>query len=213
MIIKEEFKMRNKIKEHYKSAFSSSPIELEDKEIDFIIKNECKCYMCDKSIFDMDDFPELLKEDNEVRCEECYGDDYRTICPICEDSYDIYNGKSEYEVIAEQDSRDYHKEPGIYHNEKLIVPIRINFFKKIDCGDSCCEVHSDPICPGCVEKMIRKSNYLKSDSTPCILLKRYENDSLFKDYTPEHLHLLRQWSIHRRITCRGIIERANRINQ
>ncbi len=202
--------MRNKIKKHYKSGFNSSPLQLGEKEIDFIIESECKCYMCDKSIFDMDDFPELLKEDNEVRCEECYGDDYRAICPICEDSYDIYSGTSEYEVIAEEDRRDYNKEPGIYHNEKLIIPIRINFFKKINCGEGCCEVYSDPICPDCVKKLVRKNNYLESGGKPCILFKKYDKE-LFADCSPENLRHSRQKIIHKRITCRGLIERGNHI--
>jgi len=203
--------MRNKIKEHYKTGFSSSPIEVTNSEIDFIVKNECKCYSCDKSIFEMYDFPELMIKEGELRCEECYDEDYRPICLICEESYDIYKGESEYEVVTEEDSNDYQKEPGIYHNDKLVLPIRINYYKSIDVDDGYCKIYSDKICPECVEKMIRKNNYLKSEGIPCILLKRYENDDLFNDYTPERMRLLRQKLIHQRITCRGLIERGNHI--
>lgn len=200
--------MRDKIKEHYKSGFSSSPIEVTEAEIDFIIKNECKCYNCDKSIFEINDFPELLIKDNELRCEECYSEDYRPTCPICENGYDIYDGESEYRIVTEEDANENSEIAGIYRNDKLVLPIRINHLKSIRVGDYYCKVYSDDICPECVEKMIRKSNYLNSNDRPCILFKRYKSD-LFKDWTPERLKLERQNLIHRRITCRGLIEKAN----
>ena len=46
--------------------------------------------------------------------------------------------------------------------------------------------------------------------TPCILIKKYENDSLFKDWTTERFKRERQRLINKRITIRGIIETANR---
>ncbi len=224
--------MNNKIIEHYKTGFSSSPIEVEPKEIQFIIKHECECSRCGKSIFEMDDFPELLTDDDEIMCEECYDEHYREYCPICENSYDTKDYEAYHFVITEEVGAEIGKTPGIYkaltkpffygnivtgfdaffdHAIELVAPIRMNLFKKIDCGDSCCEVSNDMICPECVEKYVRKANYLKSDRIPCILLKRYENDSLFADYTKEELQRLRQHIIHKRITCRGMIERANHI--
>ena len=203
----------SKIKEHYKTGFCSSPIEVDDKEVKFIIDNDCKCYSCDKSIFEMNDFPELLIEDEEILCEDCYDYEYRKTCPICENSYDIKDGKSEYSVLNENDANYNNEIAGIYHNENLIMPIKINHLKKIDCGDNCCEVWSDDICEDCVSDLVRKDNYMKSHGmgTPCILIKKYENDDLFKDYTAEQFKRAKQNLINRRITIRGIIEQANKV--
>lgn len=204
--------MRQKIKDHYKTEFSSSNngmLEITDEEIDFIIKHDCKCYGCSKSIFEMDDFPELLTEADELICEQCYDEDYTMTCPICEDSYDIYDGESEYEVIVEGDE-DYNFEyAGIYKNGRLIVPIKINEFKKIEIGENCCEVYSDKICNDCVEKYIRKENFLLLDyGIPCLLVKRCSHE-IFSDWSIEKIKRHRKTLIHKRITCRGIIEQAN----
>jgi len=196
--------MRGRIKKRYKEGFSSSPIDISEKEIDFIIKHECKCFNCEADIFEMCDFPEFLIKDDELLCEYCYGDKYRPACPICEDSYDIYKGESEYRVVTENDASDYDMKPGIYHNDKLILPIRINYFKSIECGLVYSPVYSDKICPDCAERMLRKSNYLKFDSTPCILLKQYSSCMPIKK-----MKFLRQQIVHRRITCRGLIDEAN----
>lgn len=224
--------MNNKITEHYKSGFLSSPIEVETKGVEFIIKHDCECSRCGKSIFEMDDFPELLIDNDEIMCEECYCEHYHEYCPICDESYDTKDYEADHFVITEEIGAEMGKTPGIYkvlskpffygnivtgfdaifdNAIELVAPIRINFFKKIYCGDGCCEVVSDMICPKCVDKYLRKSNYIKSDGKPCILLKRYENDSLFCGYTKEQLQLSRQHLIHKRITRRGIIERANHI--
>lgn len=223
--------METKIKEHYKSNFNSSPVDVSEEEIQLLIDNDCKCSYCHESIFELDDFPEILMKDSEVMCEECYDEHYREICPICEESYDIKDFTSDYFVLNEEGARETKKKPGIYKildrpfyfgncvtgfdgffdgSIQLVAPIRINDFKKIECGDDCCEVGSETICPDCIEKFIRKSNYLKTDGRPCILLKQYENSDLFKGYTKEQIHQMRQKLIHQRITCRGIIETANK---
>ena len=202
------------IKQHYKTGFCTSPINVDDKEVKFIIDNDCKCYSCNKSIFEMNDFPELLIEDEEILCEDCYDEQYRKVCPICENSYDIKDGESEYSVKNESDANEEDEIAGIYHFNKLIVPININYLKKIDCGDNCRESWSDDICDECVSDLVRKDNYIKSHGTgtPCILIKKYENDDLFKDYTPEHFKRVKQNLINKRITIRGIIETANNKN-
>ena len=225
--------MKNKILEHYKSNFDSSPVELEDKEINFIIAHDCQCDYCGKSIFEMDDFPNLLIEDGDLMCEECYDEEYYATCPICEESYDTRNFTSDHIVIAEDLAKETGKEPGIYKilerpfffgdivfgfdsffdgAIELVAPLKINHLKIIECGESCCEVTSDNICPDCEDKYIRKSNYLKANGKgiPCILIKRYENDSLFKNDTPEQLRKQRQWLIHKRITERGSQQEVSR---
>lgn len=206
--------MRQKIKDHYKTGYSSSEagLTISDDEIDFIIKHDCKCSTCGESIFEMWDFPELIVNDDELRCEGCYNEEYRRTCPICEDSYDIYDGESEHEVIVEGDE-DYNFEyPGIYKNGQLIVPIKINEFKKIKVGESYTQVYSDKICLGCVVKFTAKERYLANDlSIPCLLVEKCRYD-VFSDWSIERIKRHRKHLIHQRITCRGIIEKANRQN-
>lgn len=183
-----------------------------DEELDFIIENDCKCYSCGESVDEFNDFPELLIEENELLCEECYTEKYRKICPICENYYDIKDGESDYSVKNEYDAKEDNEVPGIYYNQNLLIPIRINELKKIDCGENCCEVYSDDICPDCVSDLVRKDNFMKSHGygTPCILIKKHETDSIFKDYTPEKFKRARHHIVHKRITIRGIIENANK---
>lgn len=204
--------MRDKIKQHYKTEFWSSNnglLTLSESEVDFIIKNDCKCSVCGDSIFEMGDFPELLQEDDEIRCEDCYDTDYRAICPICESSYDIYDGESEYRIVPKEDSRDLSEKHGIYKGDKLIIPIDINQYKKIYCGDNCRVVYPDDICAECVRKFVRDGNLIDEWSTPCLLVKKYEGD-MFKDWTIERIKRHRKALIHERITCRGLIEQANK---
>lgn len=230
--------MKNKIKEHYKSGFSSSPVDVNEQEIDYLIEWDCKCDGCGTSIFELDDFPEIVKNENgkctEILCEECYDDNYRETCPICEESYDVKDFTSDHIIINEELGVETKLTPGIYeilerpfffgdiltgfdaffdNAIKLVVPIRINFYKKIKCGNSCCEVGSDAICPECVDELVRKGNYINSDSKLCILLKRFEGEGFFKDYSSEKLHRVRQKIIHQRISCRGLVEKGNHIDE
>lgn len=186
--------------------------EWSDEELDFIIENDCKCYSCGESVDEFNDFPELLIEENELLCEECYTEKHRKICPICENYYDIKDGESDYSVKNEYDAKEDNEVPGIYYNQNLLIPIRINDLKKIDCGENCCEVYSDDIFPDCVSDLVRKDNFMKSHGygTPCILIKKYETDSIFKDYTQEKFKIARHHIVHKRITIRGIIENANK---
>lgn len=87
--------MKDKIIEHGKNRYSSSPHDFSDIQIDIIIKNNCQCGYCGKSIFEMQDFPEVLEDEKEVLCEECYDEHYRDTCPICEDYYEIKEVKGE----------------------------------------------------------------------------------------------------------------------
>ena len=205
--------MRQKIKDHYKTEYSSSEagLTISDDEIDFIIKHDCKCSTCGDSIFEVQDFPELVVNDDELRCEDCYDEDYRAICPICESYYDIYDGESEYEVIVEGDE-DYNFEyPGIYKKGQLIVPIKIDEFMKIETGEHCSEVYSDKICNDCAKKYTKKENFLLIDSgIPCLLIEK-ERYGSFNDWPIERIKRHRKRMIHQRITCRGIIEKANKI--
>lgn len=186
--------------------------EWTDVELDFIIKKECTCDDCGESVDEFNDFPELLIDEDELLCEECYGQKYRVICPNCEDSYDIKEGESDYSVKNEYDANEENEVAGIYYNGNLLIPININYLKKIRCGENCCEVYSYDICPDCVSNLVRKDNFMKSHGhgTPCILIKKYENDSIFKDWTQEQFKRARHKIVNERITVRGIIETANK---
>jgi hypothetical protein len=187
--------------------------EWNDKELDFIIKKDCACDNCGESVDEFNDFPELLIEEDELLCEQCYHEKYRKTCPNCEESYDIKDGESDYSVKTEEDARKENEVAGIYHLGNLLIPININYLKRIRCGENCCEVYSEDICPDCVSDLVRKDNFIKShgNGTPCILIKEYENDSIFKDWTAERFKREKQRLIHKRITIRGIIETANKI--
>lgn len=181
-----------------------------NEELDFIIKKKCTCDDCGASVEELSDFPELLIEEDELLCEECYGQKYRKLCPICENTYDIIDGESEYSIKTEEDALLENEKAGIYHSGNLLIPININYLKKIDCGESCCEVYSDDICHECVSNLVRKSNYIKSHGSgiPCILIRGYR-ETLFNDWTDEVFKRKKHHLIHRRITVRGIIEKAN----
>jgi hypothetical protein len=186
--------------------------EWTDEELEFVIKKNCTCDSCGEGVEELDDFPELLIEKDELLCEDCYSEKYRKICPICENYYEIIDGESDYSVKNEYDAREENETAGIYYNGNLLIPININYLKRINCGKDCCEVWSDDICPDCVSDLVRKDNFIKSHGhgTPCILIKKYENDPIFKDWTPERFKREKQRLIHRRISVRGIIETANK---
>lgn len=187
--------------------------EWTNEDLDFIISKNCTCDDCDEAVNKFDDFPELLIEEDELLCEKCYRQKYTVICPICENIYDIKEGESDYFVKTEEDAKEQNEVAGIYHFGNLLIPIKINELKKLDCGDNCCEVYSDDICPDCVSDLVRKNNYIKSHGygAPCILIKKYENDKMFENYSKEQFRKIRQTLIHKRITIRGIIETANQL--
>lgn len=106
--------MKNKILEHYKSEYSSSPIEVDEEEIKLLIEHDCECDNCGESIFEMDDFPEINIDEKEVLCENCYDQKYRDTCVICEEVYDLSDlptefPKSPFYYIGTQNKS------GIYH--------------------------------------------------------------------------------------------------
>lgn len=77
--------MRNKLIEHYKHNYASSPFELTDSELDYIIENDCECSSCGNDIFEEYDAPNII--DNKLLCESCYHEQYYDTCPICKDYF------------------------------------------------------------------------------------------------------------------------------
>ncbi|WP_017258418.1 hypothetical protein [Pedobacter arcticus] len=215
------------IKKHYKNEFSSYPKSIDENEIAFIEENDCQCTSCGKSIFELDDFPKILIEDKELLCEDCYDERYREDCPICEEYYDTKDYTSDYIVINEELSKETRMTSGIYkilerpfffgsilsgfdaffdNTLELVVDIKINEHKKIDCGDNCQEVNSGCICPDCEQSFVHEKMLIKTEGKPCILFNKH-ND-FFKDYTQECLRKSRQHLINNRITLRGMIEKG-----
>jgi hypothetical protein len=78
--------MKDKIIEHAKTKYCSSPCVFTEEQIEIIIDNDCECYNCGQSIFDMNDFPEI--KNDIVFCENCYNDIFINTCYICEEHYE-----------------------------------------------------------------------------------------------------------------------------
>lgn len=75
--------MRTKIINHAKKNYQSSPYEYSDEQINIIIESNCMCDYCGTSIFELQDFPEVLENERIVACEECYNEHHREWCSIC----------------------------------------------------------------------------------------------------------------------------------
>ena len=106
-------KLKDKIVNHAKTEYSSSPYEFDDEQIQLIIEHDCECDHCGKSIFELDDFPCVSIERKEVLCEDCYDEEYRTTCPICEESWEI-DEMTDYFFISKSNSKEVGKPSGIY---------------------------------------------------------------------------------------------------
>ncbi len=50
-------KLKDKIVNHAKTEYNSSPHRFDDAQIQLIIEHDCECDHCGKSIFELDDFP------------------------------------------------------------------------------------------------------------------------------------------------------------
>lgn len=131
--------LKAKIIEHGKIGYCSKPHEFSDSDVDIIIKNGCQCCYCGKSIFEMWDFPEVLEDEKEVLCEECFDEHYRDICPICEDYYEIKSVKGEntpfpkspfywFNSITEKEWKEYRSVDGEYKPSGIYQAIKYPVF-------------------------------------------------------------------------------------
>lgn len=216
------------IKKHYENGFSSSPIDVSDEEVQTLIENQCSCNYCGNNITDMYDFPEIF--DNEVMCEECYKDNHMSYCPLCENSYDTKDGDSGHVLITKELAKDQGIKHGIYevlkrpfffgdilggfhgffdNTLKLVANIDIDEYEPtVRSHYTKGDINSGFICPECISKHTTFETLLTKERVPCILMKKYENHYMFKDYSPERLHKTRQYMIHQRITARGLIQKS-----
>ena len=118
--------MKDKIIEHAKTKFSSSPIEYSDEELNLIIEHSCECDDCGESFFEMDDFPDISIENDEVLCEDCYFDKYRDTCIICEESYEKED-VSDYFFITQKNTKTAGIPVGMYKVVDDGVALGLNY--------------------------------------------------------------------------------------
>lgn len=223
-------RIEDKIVNHAKTEYNSSPYEFDDKQIQLIIEHDCECDHCGKSIFELDDFPCVSVERKEVLCEDCYDEEYRTTCPICEESFET-DEMTDYFFISKSNSKEVGMPSGIY--KILERPFyygdcvtgfdaffdgAIQKVSDIDIEEVYSILHPrldkgyitlDRMCPDCAEKYLRKDNFIRADSLYCILQEK-QRKQLFADYSNERIHRTRQDMIHRRITFRGLLQYNNK---
>lgn len=220
--------MKDKIIEYGLKRYSSSPREFNDEEVELIIKHNCNCDYCGKSIFDMWDFPEVLTDKDELLCEGCYDEEYKTVCPLCEDRLEKED-MTECFFITKETSKTVHKPIGmykileypLYYGSCLtgfdaffdgaiekISDLDINEAYSMQYPGNNKDILLDCICPHCLEKYTRADCFIKSESIPIILIKG-ERDKFFANYSDERIHKVRQDIIHRRITFKGMLQKHN----
>lgn len=220
--------MKKKIIEHAKTEYSSSPHEFNDDQLDLIINHDYSCDNCGKSVFEMNDFPEVLIDEDQLLCEECYDEEYRTVCPLCEDLCKKED-MTEYFFITKETSKAVHKPIGMYKILKFpfyygdcvfgfdaFFDDAIERVSGLDITEAYAlhnpsngkDILLDNICPDCAERYYRKDFFIKTEPRYCILQDRYRNNT-FADYSDEKIHKTRQEMIHRRITLRGMLQKHN----
>lgn len=220
--------LRQQIIDHAKSRYLSSPYEFTDEELDVIIASDCKCDHCGKSIFDLDDFPVI--KDGEVLCEDCYSDEYRTLCPVCEEEYEK-DAETDFFFITRRTTEDTRNPVGLYKvverpffygdcvtgfdgfYEGAVVQVNdldIDEFYDIKLGhrQKCLEIETDLICPDCAKLYTQYENLMTATPHYLILHPKYDAESRAR-YDAGTLRLLRQRQTNINITLRGMLERAN----
>lgn len=220
--------MKKKIIEHAKTAYSSSPHEFDEQQIDLIIKHGCNCDNCGKSVFEMNDFPEVLTDKDELLCEECYDEEYRTVCPLCEESCEKED-MTEYFFITKKTSKTVHKPIGMYKILKYpfyygdcvfgfdaffddaiekVSDLNIKEAYYMHNPNNEKDILLDCICPDCAKRYTRTDFFIKTEPRYCILVKS-ERNGFFSDYSDARIHKTRQEMIHRHITLRGMLQKHN----
>ena len=219
--------MRKKIKQHFAKNYASSPCDVSDQEIDFIIEQDCECE-CGKSIFELYDFPEINIEENELLCEDCYHDRYYEYCPVCEEAGHKDDFISDYFFISKEISKTTKQPPGLYKilerpfycgdfisgfddfYDGAIEKVSDMDIQEVGEARGVCKdnVKLDCICQSCVEKYTRKDNFINAEHRYSILMES-QRYSFFADYSDETIHRYRQELIHSNINFRGILEKYN----
>ena len=159
--------MKEKIKLWYAEKFSSSPIEITDEEIEFVIARDCECDNCGSSIFEMDDYSQIDIEADELLCERCYGEKYETSCPYCENTVMNDDISEDYFVVNQDGAEETGEKVGFYKvlsqpyyrngffGFEYMIEGAYEFVKPLDENkiDNDCQSCGN-ICKECVEKFI-----------------------------------------------------------
>jgi len=166
--------LKDKIKNHFKNNYCSSPKEITDEEIKLLIAYNCRCGECNTSIFELDDFPDIDIKKDEVLCEDCYYEEYYEQCPLCEKDYYIEPEpdkfpKSPFYYIGNQ------SQSGIYHAKSYPI-----FSAALGgCGPT--YIWWDNVQPVCtIEDFLKNNNYSKLKSEYQEFLD--DNSTEYADY-------------------------------
>ena len=153
---------------------------LTSKEVLTLAKHDFECCMCGKNLIKADDFPTI--RDNEPYCEECYIEQFYTVCEVCEDNFPNIDFPTEDEHIYI--NKELYKETGYqigiykvlskpffygsiltgfdaFFNDtlELIKAIDLDkYYNLLYRGKS--EIGSGCICPDCVKKFTN-TGYIK----------------------------------------------------
>ncbi len=65
------------------------------KQLKLIVQDNYKCQYCDKSIWELTDFPVVVLDDR-ILCEECYDENYYEVCDLCEEKYEKVEEQEEF---------------------------------------------------------------------------------------------------------------------
>jgi len=186
-----------------------------------------ECENCGKSVFKGGGYPNYHKEYKDLLCDYCYDDEFRTLCPVCEDSWDK-DEMTEYFFITKEISKTVHKEPGLYKIlkypfyygdcitgfdsffESALEKVSDMDISKVGeiIGSDYNDVLLDCICPDCLSKYTRKENFIKALPLYTILHKKSEKECL-KERSKENLSRIRMKLIHERINFRGLLQQLN----
>lgn len=150
----------------------SSGFYLTSKEFKVLKKQDFECYSCGKDLIKDDDFPSIKEE--EALCEECYTEQYRTVCDVCEEYFENldFPKDDEHIYINRELSKEQGYETGIYkvlskpffygsiltgfdaffdNSLELVKSIDLDKYYEI-LYHSKDEIKSGTICPECVKK-------------------------------------------------------------
>lgn len=94
--------LKEKIRNHFEKEFSSSPVDIDETEVDIVIASECQCDSCGQSVFEMDDFP--VFRDGEFLCEHCEIEKYYSTCPICQDHFEHATCAADFKLLISKEA-------------------------------------------------------------------------------------------------------------
>ncbi len=197
-----------------------------EEELNFIIEKDCQCDDCGKHVSEMDDFPTINIEKDELLCEDCHTEEYYSTCPCCEDYYDKYETPDK-DVMHCYISKDFAEENGMkggiykvlkfpifwgdcltsfdaFYNDSLELVKEIDITsveKNIDWRNTGVDISADYICPSCV-------SHYKNENP---VLRYYVKNSHFEPsgkYIQKYSNMSRIQFLNYIINERGYIERG-----